>query len=120
MAQARVRSGEVHPLLAACDAPARTTALIKTRELEVIRLVIRAGESLPEHAAPGELTIFGLAGRLALVTREGTLEIGPGDFVHLGAQAPHAVYGVQDASALLTLSLPSPVRPAPGTGRAPA
>ncbi len=108
MAQARIRSGEVHPLQPARDAPARTTALIKSRELEVIRLVIRAGEALPEHAAPGEMTMLGMAGRLELVTPERTLEIGPGDFVHLGARVPHTVRGVQDASALLTLSLPTP------------
>ena len=110
MAQRRVRSGEVVSLapLGAGLARARTGALLKARELEVIRLVVRAGEQLPEHSAPGEMTLLGIEGRLALTVPEGTIEIGPADFVHLAASVPHAVRCIESASALLTLALAAP------------
>jgi quercetin dioxygenase-like cupin family protein len=107
MAQPHTRSGEVVALrpLGAALAQARTTALLKARQLEVVRLVLAAGRSLPQHAAPGEITLLGLEGQIELTTPSGRVEIGPGDFIHLAAREPHAVRAVRDASALLTICL---------------
>src|SRR5688572_31348009 len=35
----------------------KTTALFKSNDLEVIRLVLLAGKSLPPHKVPGEITV---------------------------------------------------------------
>ena len=112
MAQRRVRSGEVVSLapLGPRLAGARTGALLKASELEVIRLVMQAGDQLPEHSAPGEMTLLGIEGRLELTVPGGRIELGPADFVHLAAGVPHAVRCIASASALLTLALPTATR----------
>lgn len=64
MAQPRALSGtgcSVRPLAAQLQ-DSRTTALLKAAELELVRIVLRAGQRLPEHRAPGEITVQCLEG----------------------------------------------------------
>jgi hypothetical protein len=49
-----------------------THAILKTRSLEVIRVVLRAGDALPPHAVRGELTLLCIEGA-AEVTSGGTV-----------------------------------------------
>lgn len=107
MARPRLTSGEVAAIapLGAALPGQRTTALLKGRQLELIRLVLKAGDALPEHAAPGELTLQGVEGRLVLTTPAGRVEVSAGDLVHLAAGEPHAVHALEDASALITVCL---------------
>jgi quercetin dioxygenase-like cupin family protein len=88
--------------------PPRTQALLKADSLELVHLALPAGARLPEHAAPGEITLQGLQGRLLLQLRSRTLLLGPGDLVHLAAGEPHAVHALADSRALLTLCLHRP------------
>ena len=107
MAQPHSRSGQVVPLPPLADAPtpARTTAILKAEQLEVIQLVLAAGKTLPEHQVPGEITLLGLSGTLMLRTPQGEQALGPGDFIHLRRGEPHALTARDDASALLTICL---------------
>ncbi|MBP9784068.1 MAG: cupin, partial [Giesbergeria sp.] len=38
------------------------TAILKAKELEVIRLVVPAGKTLPQHQVPGEITLLCIEG----------------------------------------------------------
>ena len=69
MAQPRVDSGQVVNLLA--NWPVSTTALLKARCLEAVRLALPAGTRMPRHAAPGEITLLGVSGRMSLVLDAG-------------------------------------------------
>lgn len=84
MAQQRARSGQVVSVLpfAAALPSARTTALLKARQLEIVRIVLHAGESLPAHAVDGEITLQCIEGRLEITTPYEVLCIGPADFIH--------------------------------------
>ena len=42
----------------------KTVALFKSRDLEVMRVVLLAGKSLPPHKVPGEITIQCIEGRI--------------------------------------------------------
>jgi quercetin dioxygenase-like cupin family protein len=86
----------------------RTHALLKTETLELVHLVLPAGAGLPEHAAPGEITLFGLQGCLILRLRDRDLCLHAGDLVHLAPGEPHAVHAQADSRALLTLCLHRP------------
>lgn len=110
MAQAHARSGEVVSLrpFGATLPDARTQAVLKAPQLEVVRLVLQAGAELPRHAAPGEITLLGIEGRVAFAVGERELELGPGDWIHLGAGEPHALRALEPASLLLTLRLTAP------------
>lgn len=113
MALPHAVSGEVIPL-GRPDSGAgagRTHALIRASQLEVARIVLPAGHRLPGHAAPGEITLQGLAGRVELVLGGRRVALGPGDWVHLAAGEPHAVEAIEPSVLLLTLCR---VRGAPG------
>ena len=63
-------------------AAAKTTTLVKTEALEVIRLVILAGKDIPEHRAPGEITVQCLEGRVAFGSGGTTRDLAAGDLLY--------------------------------------
>ncbi len=83
----------------------RTHTLIKTDTLEVVRLVMRAGKEIPEHKAPGEITVQCLEGKIAFTASDRTQELSAGQMLYLTPAEPHAVRCIEDASFLLTLLL---------------
>ena len=85
---------------------AKTTTLIKTKNLEVIRLVLPRGKHLPRHEAPAEVTIQCLEGRIVMDLGGRVVELAAGDLLYLNERAPHDVRAVEDSSVLATLRLP--------------
>jgi quercetin dioxygenase-like cupin family protein len=110
MAQPHAASGDVIPLqpLGPALAEARSTALIKARQLELARIVLLAGKSMPEHHVAGEVTLLCLEGVLQVDLPGGGRRLQAGELIHIAAGAPHAVLAITDASALLTLCLAGP------------
>ena len=107
MAQTHAQSGQVVSVLplGTTLGTAKTTAVLKAEQLEVVRIVLLAGKELREHSAPGELTIQCIEGRIEFRIREGLKVLEPGDFIHLRRNDPHALRAVVDSSALLTLCI---------------
>ena len=84
---------------------ARTLALFKSGELEVIRLILLAGKSVPPHKVPGEITIQCLEGRFE-VTAEGQARIlQAGQLLYLPGGILYSLLGIEDASGLITIVL---------------
>jgi len=83
----------------------KTHALFKSVDLEVIRLVLRAGKSLPSHKVPGELTIQCLEGALDVAVEGRSQVLRAGQLLYLAGGVPHAVRALEDASALVTIAL---------------
>jgi len=106
---------DVRPLGPAL-AGSRTTALVKTESLEVIRMVIPPGKEVPTHSTLGEITVLCLEGRVAFTTGGVTRELGAGQLLFLQGEQPHSVLGIEAASLLVTITFPrdSPIgeRPA--------
>ncbi len=109
MAQPHTPSGQVTRLypLGESQRHSGSTAILKAGQLEVIRMVLAAGKSLPEHQTPGEATVLCLEGEVELHNTLGTQTMRAGDFVHLQARAPHALKAVQDTVLLVTICLQS-------------
>jgi quercetin dioxygenase-like cupin family protein len=97
---------DVRPLGTAL-ASARTRRLVRTAAVEVVRLIVRAGQDIPQHASKGEIVVQCLEGRVAFTALGKTQTLGAGTLVHLPAGEPHALRGVEDASLLLTILVPS-------------
>lgn len=82
-----------------------TSALFKSEQLEVIRLVLVAGKSLPTHQVSGEITIHCLEGALS-VTADGAVHaLHAGEMLYLRGGTPHGVFALEDTSALVTIVL---------------
>lgn len=80
-------------------------ALLKSAQFEVLRLVLRAGETLPSHQVPGEITVQCLEGVVDFKAGAATHRMAIGDFLHLDGHVPHEIKGVEDASLLVTICL---------------
>jgi quercetin dioxygenase-like cupin family protein len=95
---------DLHPLGEQL-AGARSTSLIKSRQLQLLRVVLRAGERLREHHVRGEITLHCLEGRAQVSTPGHAIELSPGQLVLLPGGEPHAVHALQHTSLLVTVSL---------------
>ncbi len=94
----------VQPVAGDADAH-RTVALFKSRDLEVMRLVLPAGKGLPPHKVAGEITVQCLSGRLTVGTAAGRHELLAGQLLYLQREAVHDVQALEDSSALVTVAL---------------
>ena len=107
MAQIHARPGDVIELkaLGATLAQHVTTALIKSAQLELVRIVLPAGKAMREHRTRGEITVLCLEGLIEFSTPGATHRLAAGQLVHLAGGEPHALLALSDASALLTICL---------------
>ncbi|QGZ40670.1 quercetin dioxygenase-like cupin family protein [Pseudoduganella flava] len=80
-------------------------ALAKTDEIELIRLVLPAGKTMPEHWVKGEITLQCLSGEIAVDAHGRTATLHGGEMLYLAGATPHAVRAVADSVALLTIVL---------------
>lgn len=83
----------------------RSHALFKSADLEVARLVMRAGEAMPPHAVEGEITVQCIEGRVAFESAVGERELAPSQLVHLPGGEVHSLRALEDSSLLLTIAL---------------
>ncbi|MDB5773147.1 MAG: cupin protein [Burkholderia sp.] len=107
MALHHAASGEIIPVLPLgaklTDSP--SVALLKAHQLEVMRLVLVAGKSVPEHHVAGELTMQCLEGRIELRAHGKTQVLKQGDFVYLEGSVPYALHAAEHSSMLMTVVL---------------
>ncbi|MBI1890310.1 MAG: cupin domain-containing protein [Burkholderiales bacterium] len=96
-------------------APSR--ALVKTQELEVMRLVLPAGKTMPAHQVPGEVTLLCLEGAVELQAHGKSQVMRAGDLVYLRGNEPHALRAIEDASLLHTILLKRDSKDGNLTGR---
>ena len=83
----------------------RTVALFKSEELEVMRLIVPAGKTVPSHQVKGEITVQCLEGEVAFTANGQTQPMKAGQLLWLAGGVPHGLTAVQDASLLVTLHL---------------
>jgi len=95
---------DVRPLGAALRT-AKTHSLIKTEKLQLMQVVLAAGQGLPEHRAPGEASVQCLEGEVEVSTPTRPCRLQAGEVVVLPAAEPHAVLAIRDATLLVTVLL---------------
>ena len=83
----------------------KTHSLLKTRTLQLMRLVLAAGQHVPEHDVPGEITIQCLEGEVVVSIPGLARTLGAGELMALPGKEPHALRAVTDASLLVTILL---------------
>ena len=96
---------DVRPLGTAL-ASAHTRTLVRTTAVEVVRLIVRAGQEIPQHKSKGEIIVHCLEGRVAFTALGKTQVLEAGKLLDLPAGEPHALKGIEDASLLLTIVVP--------------
>ena len=81
-------------------------ALLKTRSLELMRIVLAEGDLLPPHSVYGECTLQCIEGLVEVEEGGVVHELYPNQVVLLRARGEHAVRAARDSSLLLTVQLP--------------
>jgi quercetin dioxygenase-like cupin family protein len=109
MALPHTQSGEVVDVrpLGPALASSRTATLFRAGQVEVRRLVVPAGKEIAEHKAKGEIVVYCLEGKVAYTAFGKTHHLEAGRLLYLPTGEPHSVQGVEDASLLLTVLLPT-------------
>ena len=106
MSLPHAKSGEVvslHPLGAQL-AQTLPHAIVKGRQLELIRTVLHAGKSVHEHKIDGEIVIQCIEGRIGINAHGRRIVLAPGELVYLEGGVLHAMDADVDSSALLVLT----------------
>lgn len=83
----------------------KTTALFKSNDLEVMRIVLQAGRSLPPHKVAGEITVHCLEGSMSITTEGKDHVLRAGEMLYLTGGAVHGALALEDTSALVTVAL---------------
>jgi quercetin dioxygenase-like cupin family protein len=108
MAIPHAKPGEVVDVrpLGSAVASSQTQTLVRTEQMEVIRLVVPKGKEIEEHKAKGEIVVQCLEGRVAFTAFGKTQTLEAGKLLYLPTGEPHSVKGIENASLLLTILLP--------------
>jgi quercetin dioxygenase-like cupin family protein len=72
--------------------------------MNVVLMVMKGGDRLEEHAAPGPITVSIREGRARFTTAEVAVEAGPGELIACDPGVPHSVEAVTDSICLLHLT----------------
>ena len=100
-------SGEPVSVLPPANAPGdrQTVALFKTNELEVMRVVLSAGKSMPPHKVAGDITVQCLEGSIRFNSDGNDQVLAAGDMLYLAGGVVHSLTAIDDACALLHIVL---------------
>ncbi|MGE8669400.1 MAG: cupin domain-containing protein [Achromobacter mucicolens] len=83
----------------------QSVALFKSEDLEVMRLVLLAGNTMASHDVAGEITLQCLEGSIEISADGATHVLYPGHLMYLPGRAPHALFALENASVLVTVAL---------------
>jgi quercetin dioxygenase-like cupin family protein len=105
MAIPHAQAGEIIDIRPLADKlwDTKTHTVLKTAQLEVLRLVLPAGKIIAEHKAPSDITVQCLEGSVKFTAPSGTQTLQAGQMLFLKAAEPHALEAVSDSSLLVTL-----------------
>ena len=105
MALHHIQPTEIAHLNEAGENGSRHRALVKTSQFEAMRLLLAAGEEIPEHQVEGFATVQCLNGSVKLILNDKTVTMNAGDWLYLDQGQPHAVRAIADAGLLVTIML---------------
>ena len=107
MAIQHVVSGQPVNVLPPAASPSdrQTVALFKTEELEVMRLVLPKGKTMPAHKVAGDITVQCLEGSISFISDGKDQTLVAGDMLYLAGGVVHSLTGVEDACALVHIVL---------------
>lgn len=105
MAQPKLAPGEVINLYSLSeDMPEDSTlALMKTSDMEAIRMVVPKGKEINEHSVDGEVSVQCLEGKTEFHVGDKTHVLSSGDWLYLSRHQPHSLRAIRDTILLVTI-----------------
>jgi quercetin dioxygenase-like cupin family protein len=84
---------------------AKTTALVKEKHFEAIRLIVHEGVEIPPHAVAGNVMLHCLEGQVILGLPSREIILGEDSWIYLKAGELHSLKGIVDSALLFTILL---------------
>ena len=81
----------------------KTKAIVKTDQMELIRLVLPEGACIGKHKVSGPITVQCVKGKIEFEAMGTIQELQAGELLHLMPAEPHSVKAQTDAVILLTI-----------------
>ncbi|HKK47242.1 MAG TPA: cupin domain-containing protein [Balneolaceae bacterium] len=105
MAQEKINSGEVLNLYDLRDEMPKdaTLALMKTDDMEVIRMVLPKGKEVTEHSVNGQISVQCLKGKVTFAVDNQASELSQGDWLYLKRNQPHSLQALTNSVLLVTI-----------------
>lgn len=107
MAIHHAKSGEVVDVRPLGEALTKTIThtIVKTDQLEVIRIVLPAGNELPTHQVPGEITVQCVEGTVEFTIGPVARELTAGSMLYVEGGGEHSLRARENSSLLVTILL---------------
>ena len=80
--------------------------LVRTRQAEVLRLLVPRGSTLPTHQAEGEIILHCLKGCISLTISGRTQDLRAEQLLYIADAKPFSIHGIDDASILMMIVAP--------------
>lgn len=105
MATHHANPGEIVDLQTwAADLPKEhTKAIVKTDDMELIRIVLPAGKGIPEHKVSGPITVQCVSGKIGISAMGTTQKLNYNQLIHLMPGELHSLKAIEDSVVLLTI-----------------
>lgn len=105
MAQPKIAPGEVINLYSLKeDMPDDATlALMKTSDMEAIRMVLPKDKVISEHSVDGQISVQCLEGKTEFKVDDQTHVLSSGDWLYLNRKQPHSLRVIRDTILLVTI-----------------
>ncbi len=81
----------------------KTKVVLRTKDLEVARLVLPAGKIFKEHQVSGPITVHCIEGITEFTAMGIPQKLKPGQLLFLGPDEPHSLTAITDSIILLTI-----------------
>jgi len=78
-------------------------ALVKTSDMEVIRMVLPKGKEVTEHSVDGQVTVQCVKGKVTFVADNQVNELTKDDWLYLNRNQPHSMQALADSVLLVTI-----------------
>ena len=82
----------------------QTIALFKSKNLEVMRLVLPKGKGMPMHSVPGDITMQCMEGTIEVVADGHAKPLAAGQLMYVAGGVPHSLTALADATVLVTIA----------------
>jgi quercetin dioxygenase-like cupin family protein len=83
----------------------KTHSLLKTGQIQLMRVVMAQGQTMPEHHVAGEITLQCLEGSVLISTPGRSCALAAGELMALPGHEPHGLKALADSSLLVTVQL---------------
>jgi quercetin dioxygenase-like cupin family protein len=90
-----------------------STSLIKTDHIQLLHMVLKAHQDVPQHRVDDECTLHCLEGTVEVVIGSGVRQLSAGNIVVLPAGQAHSLRARTDCALLVTLLLHKGANPHP-------